>query len=539
MRWGKGTSSFGATISDQFLRYVLPTVKKFERFTDYATLFYLSLPVLIFLVGWLKLIIGIPLALLLCAGVIAYLSGINTRSVNWQAVAKPQIMLTLLVAFGWVYLSGIGGYSNQDWDHHYRNAVFNDLLQFNWPIYFKFAPDYTFEFLAGHKAALNYYFAYWLPAALMGKWAGQGVANASLLAWTYLGVLLVFFHLFRLLNSKHLLLAVVLFALWSGLDVLGKLLIQRHLVGFNEPIEIYYYFSYTSFTTDLFNVFNQALPAWIVTLWVLTYRERIPVLPIALLFPYGPFPFISLTLFYILYFIVENYDYWRSTSTLSFIQKSWSRIDLISASAAVVAIGFPFLAFYKAHFPVNINQFFGARLVGESMSTSLTIIGFYVLTFSLEAGLFYALIRWISPATYKAHKTVFWLSFLLLLLIPLWEAGLWRDFASRGSIPMLTVLAFLMIRAISQVIEQRPIQLSMVVVAVVLLLSWCTPFWLLLKAPAVGETPRLRNDVVSLGNTKASLDSDKDGVLSSLPYYYSVDPQHKFFYRLLAKKQAP
>jgi len=514
-------------------------VKKFEKFTDYATLFYLSVPILIFFIGWLRLTIALPLALLLCAGLVSYLRSITTQSVDRHLVTKPQLAVALLITFGWVYLSGIGGYSHQDWDHHYRNAVFNDLIKFDWPIYFQFAPDYTFEFLAGHNASLNYYFAYWLPAALVGKWAGQSAANVCLLLWTYVGVLLVFFHLFRLLKSRYLLLAIVLFALWSGLDVLGKLLIQRHFVGFTEPIEIYYYFSYTSFTTDLFNVFNQALPAWLVTLWVLTYRERIPVLPIALLFPYGPFPFISLTVFYGLYFIVENYAYWRSNTTVALIQKSWARIDLLSALAAVVAIGFPFLAFYKAHFPVNINQFFGARLVGESLPDSLLIVGFYILTFILEAGLFYALIRWISPATYKEHKSVFWLSFLLLLLIPLWEAGLWRDFASRGSIPMLTVAAFLMIRAISEVVEQRRFQLSSIVVAVVLVLSWFTPFWLLLKAPAFGETPRLRNDVVSLGDTKVSLESDKEGVLSSLPYYYSVDPQHKFFYRLMAKKQAP
>ncbi|HEY0111158.1 MAG TPA: hypothetical protein VGB67_16075, partial [Fibrella sp.] len=193
----------------------------------------------------------------------------------------------------------------------------------------------------------------------------------------------------------------------------------------------------------------------------------------------------------------------------------------------------------KAHVPVSISQFFGVRFIGQPLSTSLTIIGYYLMTFMLEAGLFFVLIRWIAPSVYRTNKLIFWLCFTMLLFIPLWEAGQWRDFASRGSIPFLTILAVLMIQAINQTYQRRRYKPALLVVGLLLLLSWVTPYWLLRKAPALGTTPLLRDDIGSLGNPQVRAETDKKGLVSSLPNFYSMDPEHKFFYRILAKRQAP
>lgn len=512
--------------------------KKREILLNYVIFSYLSLPVFIFFIGWLRPLIGLPFVLLLGVGIVSYLRNCTGESVAWNNMSRWQLLICVVIAFVWTYLSGVGGYSNQDWDHHYRNAVFSDLIRFEWPVYFQFAPNFHVDFLAGHRASLNYYFTFWLPAALVGKILGQSVANACLLAWTFFGIVLVFLQLFRLVQFKRVVLTTLIFILWSGLDIVGKLIIGGYLPHFGESIEIYYYFSYTSFTTDLFNAFNQAIPAWLITLWVLTYRQKIPILPIALLFPYAPFPFISLTLFYVLYFFFDFYQTQPKINGWVLIQTARQRVDPLSALAAGLAIGFPFVAFYKAHMPVQLSQFFGVRFLGQPLLTGLYISGAYLLTFILEAGIFFFLIWRIAPSVYQRNKLLFWLSFWMLLLIPLWEAGIWRDFASRGSIPVLTVLALLTILAINQSVDEKRYKPAFFQLLLVLLLSWVTPFWQFRKAPAFGVPPLLRDDLVSLGDPQVRQENDKEGILSSLPNFYSMEPQHKFFYRLLAKRPA-
>ncbi|MEZ0484819.1 hypothetical protein [Fibrella aquatica] len=514
--------------------------KSVEKILIYVIFSYLSIPILIFLLGWIKLYISIPLALLLITGIWSYLKDTYSEIRNEDTTLSMWKLISVsILAFVWVYLSGIGGYSNQDWDHNFRNAVFADMINYSWPIYYKFSPAIDLDFLAGNYAGLNYYLTFWLPAALIGKAYGTNAANAALLVWSFIGILLALFLLFRLLNYKMIVLSTIVFILWSGLDVLGKLIIQRHIVGLSEAIEMYFYYSYTSFTTDLFNVFNQVVPTWIITLWVLNYKKKIPILPIGMLFAYAPFPFIVLVLFYAINFCIDVYRQHKTSKLFSLIIDLFGKINSVSVVATVLAIGFPYLAFYHAHNSVLSTRFFPERLVGKPWGENIELIMNYFITFVVEAGLFFALIRWLTPTIYLKNKQTYWIAFWLLLLIPACESGVWQDFATRGSIPVLTVLLVLTLLAIRELYHQKHYFPKMAVMAVVLLLSWVTPFWLLIKAPALEGTPKIRTSVGSFGQPRVSETTNTEGVLSSLPNFYSTNPQHKFFYRLLAKRTVP
>jgi hypothetical protein len=263
-----------------------------------------------------------------------------------------------------------------------------------------------------------------------------------------------------------------------------------------------------------------------------------PILPISLLFTYAPFPFVGLVLLYAINYLLEAYQLYYSTKWAEFSQKTLNSVDLLSSVAAIIAILLPYFAFYKAHLSVLRTQFFGTRLIGQPLSTVTETLVNYLITFGVEAGVFLILIRIISVDVYRENKRLFWLCFWMLLLIPLCESGAWQDFATRGSIPALTVLAVLTIQALIQSIRHYTLPKAILTLSL-LALSWFTPLWLLLKAPSVGKAPLLRNGVITLGNPRVSPANNKEGLLSSLANFYSVNPQHKFFYRLLAKKQVP
>jgi hypothetical protein len=98
---------------------------KYDPLINVLTLLYGLIPILLFFIGWLRPIYSIPATVLLVYSAYVYTQRIEKSAVlpalnvNWI-----KTILIALIAFVWVYCSGIGGYTNQDWDHHGRNAIF-------------------------------------------------------------------------------------------------------------------------------------------------------------------------------------------------------------------------------------------------------------------------------------------------------------------------------------------------------------------------------------------------------------------------------
>ena len=151
---------------------------------------YLALPFIIFCMGWLRLTIALP--------VVAVILWVLWKFFNSDQESKNEfparITFYLLIATGlWVFLSGVGGYTFQNWDHHWRNVVLRDLINYPWPVVYA-SPE------SGPIKMLIYYVGYWLPAALVGKIFGWDAANFALFLWTWLGILLVTLHILSLIH---------------------------------------------------------------------------------------------------------------------------------------------------------------------------------------------------------------------------------------------------------------------------------------------------------------------------------------------------
>ena len=177
---------------------------------------YLTFPFMLFLFGWVRLTIAIPLALILFVAIYKLLitHHQSPSTTNYQ----PSTIYWLLATGIWLLLSGIGGYTFQNWDHNWRNVVFRDLVNFDWPVYYA-QPE------SGPVKMLVYYVGFWLPSALIAKFTNWQIANFALFVWSLIGLLLITHQLgtfFKTSNFK----ATLLLIFFSGLDVLGKKLVS-------------------------------------------------------------------------------------------------------------------------------------------------------------------------------------------------------------------------------------------------------------------------------------------------------------------------
>jgi hypothetical protein len=382
-----------------------------------VTFLYLLIPFFIFCVGWLRLAVMIPVAALLIVAAYQLLRHAPEVEIEYS----PKLLITLLFFTGaWVFLSGVGGYAFQNWDHHWRNAVLRDLIAYDWPVFYT-QPE------KGPINMLVYYVGYWLPAALAGKLFGWKVASFVLYLWTWLGVLLVVVHLHRKLKAS-VLSAALLLIFFSGMDALGALVFAKEYPTLWPPIQHLEIWSanlqYSSFTTQLFWVFNQAIPAWLCVVLILesnslmfdqSKRITLPpdqkILIWSLCFFFAPLASIGL----LPYLCIE----WFKNTDFKLFFKNLFLVSLL-ASSVIVAISY---------------LFFSSNAAAQERGFQAIPIGDFLPFFLLEGG-----ILWLMLAPMKWRDPRWIVTGLLLLILPFVQLGSGRDFVMRASIAPLFYL---------------------------------------------------------------------------------------------------
>lgn len=223
---------------------------------------YLAFPMIIFLLGWCRPMIGIPLAGVCIWSLIqGFRKRENYIELDWKLTLTDKWKLVIIAAviFAWVVLSGIGGYVWQNGDHAWRNRILQILVEYEWPP-------------VSAERGLTYYIGTWLPAALVGKALDLDSAYTTLFLWVLLGVFLVY-ALICVWRRKIVLWPLVILIFFGGMDIIGSNLFAEDAVsifGFDhlewwaprQPYEL----QYSSNTTQLFWVFNQSVPVWLAVM---------------------------------------------------------------------------------------------------------------------------------------------------------------------------------------------------------------------------------------------------------------------------------
>ena len=201
------------------------------------SIIFLMLPVVIWLVGWFEWWFGVPLALLVAVGIWLVLkpgqAKINRRTLlsALRSALRPTNVALLLIAFGWVMMTGAGGVfdvHNHHWDKH--QALFLDLSRGNWPVYLPtWTPDLS-VYLSGEVSRpgslLRYYLGYYMVPGLMGKWLGPATLNVAVPLWTWCGVGLMLVLFTRCHRGWRVLAAATVLVLFSGMDLVSGILLE-------------------------------------------------------------------------------------------------------------------------------------------------------------------------------------------------------------------------------------------------------------------------------------------------------------------------
>lgn len=448
-------------------------MKKINSLINISALIYLCLPIVLFAFGWLKIYYSIALTVIIAIAMILSVRNfkdieiISADSQSWQ-----KLLLVLIIILCWVGLSGIGGLSYQNSDHINRNAVLRDLINYKWPVIYDFSGPHSISPLAGHTGALVYYLTYWLPAAFVGKLMGWHAANIALYIWTVFGVFLSYIYLINYLKKTSPII-LCLFIFWSGLDILGGQLQGLDLPYLGKHIEWWArYFQYSSVTTTLYWVFNQTVPVWVIIMALFNQRNNKNVLFLYFLaLPYAPFPFVGLFPFVVYWMFNNNIPSIHSakwTQQLRLTMSSFRDNFKSLCTFQNIIIPLLFMLIFVTYFFSNPgNSLPQHGLVGTVTRNPTDLVTSYIAFCLFEFGLFAIIIM----EEFK-RDVLFWVVVVTLLLIPLYNAGIYNDFAMRASIPALIIL---MIYVAKYILVQTSIK-QRVAMVFILIVGAVTPF---------------------------------------------------------------
>ena len=367
--------------------------------------------------------------------------------INWRAatreeqpsqISRRNLIFTIVGILLWVALSGIGGFAFQNTDFHIRNAIFRDLITYDWPVKY-----FTNPINPSISYSLVNYTGFWLPAALVGKLTGWVGANLALYIWTALGIILTVLLLATKikLTPLHLLLILIVF---SGMDWLGSLL--RFITIPNTPNTLWppiFHlewwmpgFQYSSFTTQLFWVFNQAIPAWVcMALLFVSADRKMTLLIWSFCCFYAPLPAPGMFPYVVLKIPKELMDPENLTNALKVqnIRDLFSRLDKDVGSL----FSFENILGGGIILGISLAYFLSNPQSSQTSAFHLTPIrAVMVVIFLLFEGL---ILWWILKGRYKANLN-WYAAGILFMIIPLINIGIGNDFCMRASIPTLFML---------------------------------------------------------------------------------------------------
>jgi hypothetical protein len=324
-------------------------MNRIKNLTEYkilqtVSLAYISIPTIIFVLGWLKPIYSIPLTLAILAGLfLSIKAGLNftfiaseslpeikkdntsdksntnqqkgkhskvnpkaetnvikSESTITKFLNNPVVFygLTLLLVIIAVLYSGVGGFAIQDGDYIKHNGFFMDLTNYSWPL------AYEKTGMDDAPRILNTYLAYYLPSALLGKVFGFGFAYFFSFIWVCLGLFLTLLWINQFV-SKRSILYLAIFIFFGELAYFGwvKYFPHESMYGksynyanwmvfhsFQSPILKGVFWILGSNHTFLANGPHHIFPSWICILMVFhdaVYRKSVD--RIGFIFAFVPF----------------------------------------------------------------------------------------------------------------------------------------------------------------------------------------------------------------------------------------------------------
>ena len=242
---------------------------------------YLFIPIIVFMLSWIKIWIAIPVVALTLFGLCKVLFDKGSSEGNVKIKISSSFIIYSVICFALIlllsYFLGLGGFTEQPYDATKHNFILKDLIDNPWPVRFD---------TANGKGTLCYYIAGYISPALVGKITSSfDAASVFSVIWHALGIYIAILVLYKSVsNSKgkdkpvyllYIFLVIMLFAPFNAVMQFFCIYIYP-----DQPIPAIHWISDSinvSFSSDLTSlryVYPQFVPTLIVIALLFRMRKR-------------------------------------------------------------------------------------------------------------------------------------------------------------------------------------------------------------------------------------------------------------------------
>jgi hypothetical protein len=451
-------------------------LNKFQNNLILLSSIFIVLPVIIFFIGTVKYSITIIILLLIIYEMYKikkYEKIDNQVNINYK-----KILIIIFIIALWLFFSGVGNFSYQNTDFEVRNAVFNDLINYNWPI-------------INNNIGFVYYYTYWLPASLLGKIFGISIGNIALYIYSLICLCLTICLINKKLNNGkskfNIWIILCCFIFFSGFDIL--------VYGLNK------------FSFDHMEWWNELMQySSLITSTIINCKKSSSIIFLSCLsFCYSPFATIGMI----------------PIVLALLIKRKLLKKDIIKEMLFPLLILIIFGTFYlSADSSISVNG-----LTYTLTNLSIYNYIFLYLIFIIIEFLIYV---FIIKDDYK--KDILFITIVIeLLLIPLYKMTPANDFCMRVSIGPLFIL---MIYVIHYLLNSNN-KIKIYLLYIFLLIGSCTAIHEIGRSIYItlNNNNYLANkQIVSIMNPKTEYGKDLCN-----KQFYCKDINNSFFYKYIAK----
>lgn len=501
-----------------------------------AALLYLSIPVLIFFLGYLKIWWALLFtALTVLAGFFILKSadkapdGTPAKTEKYTikldfkylAFIIPMILLT-------TYIAGVSEFAFSSGDHTIRYAILHDLVNYKWPVIYDLSTQQNptvSAFLGEGEVAFAYYFVFWMVPAVVGKVAGLLAARIVLFIWSALGIFLIAIGACMLYGkaSRALYLGLIL---WAGFDVIPYYIntwagIWTTWERWNQELIVVGNFY------QFMNVFNQSIPGFIITILLIMAVNGTSIGFLgALMFCYSPWAAIGILPMCITKLITKRAP---GSPTAGVIKTLLTPGNLIAPIIFFISLA----PFYTA----NSNATGDSGFTVTFYPNAFTFIKDYLMFIVIEFGVWFALI-------YRFHRKDPMLLTALgtLLILPFYKITYANDFLMRGSMAPLFLISLYSVFYVTdnfhKCLGSKKFELKPRLAVLVLIAAAYTTLNLMLYSSLMTVQVRLLGDtesdvahnIESFGNIRKA---DEVEVINTQFFVYNYEDT--VFFKYLAK----
>lgn len=403
---------------------------------------YSSFPVFIFFFNWLRFPYSLVFSFcLFCAIFFYYKSFKNSR--EFVEIKYRTLFIALLLIIIFSILTGVGGYFAQNIDFSWRTAIFRDLVQYDWPVYYP-KTDST----------MHYYFLFWLPAALIGKVTNFTFAQFALFLYLVCGLFLIY-----LIIAKHtstglsstVLIIITIFT-FGLLEFFSGTIFSYLFKDFTFSYRFIFTGQWLQFVNNQISlsfIYNQTIVPWMMLLLIVTDR-KIATFAICggMAIAFAPFSVFGL-LFYAISYVIYDIIY-KKRKNLFVLTKCMKELFSPSNLFAVAAIVPVFALYYMGSSKMasqNSTSLFTWTYAGADKTTFIYLIVYYI---------FAVMCYFVGLYKFEKRNIFYYLTLVLMIILPhirISSSGL-TDFISHAS-PVITF--HIMYMCLKNVLDKRNI----------------------------------------------------------------------------------